>query len=219
MTEPTPPPFVQAQRVWDDRYEQLARQRNIAMTAMLVSLILNALLSGGLFYLATHTPMKIHVVEVDQHGHAVAFGPAEELVKPEARSFRYHLREVVTALRTIYGNHEAQRHALSLAQAYFPRNSPATNWLREHFRVNNPYAPNPDRATVSVHVTSVLELGPETWQIQWTETPRNLAGAAGKPQAWQAVLKTRVVPPADSAALLLNPLGIQIVQIDWTRLS
>jgi len=213
------PPFVRARRAWLDRYDQLAHQRNMAMTAMLLSVLLNALLSGGLFYLATHKPLRVHIVEVDRHGHAVAFGAAEELAKPEARSYRYHLAEVLTDLRTVFGNPDAQRQALNRAYAYFPRSSPARLWLDEHFRTHNPYAADAARSTVTVQVTSVLQLGPETWQVQWTETPRALAGAPSKPQAWQAVVKTKIVPPSTSESLLLNPLGIRIVQLDWTRLS
>src|SRR5688500_16037628 len=100
---PPPPgnPFVRARLEWDDRYERLAAGRRNWQITALVLLILDTLLTAGLFYLASTSRITPYVVEVDRHGHAIAFGPAERLQDPGERLLRYELAIFVRDLRTV----------------------------------------------------------------------------------------------------------------------
>jgi hypothetical protein len=56
--------------------------------------------------------------------------------------------------------------------------------------------------------------------VSWTEStfPR---GAAGLPTqtAWEGYFSTRIIPPATTERITVNPLGLYITAINWTQLG
>lgn len=210
----TDSPYLRARDEWDNRLMDLATSRYNWMLFASALLILNALLCCALLWQAGRSKVVPYVVEVDRHGQAVAFGPAEVLEKPHERLYRYFLSILIRDLRTVSGDPQAQRRALSNAYAFL--REPAVSRANDYFRRNNPF--DPDRPATNVQVTSVLQIAENTWQIQWTETAFSRDGRRLREELWQAVVKTVFSPPTTSEALLSNPLGLFVHQLDWTRI-
>lgn len=207
-------PYLRARDEWDNRLMDLATSRYNWMLFATALLLLDVLLCASLLWQAGRSKVVPYVVEVDRHGQAVAFGPAEVLEKPHERLYRYFLSILIRDLRTVSGDPQAQRRGLSNAYAFL--REPAVSRANDYFRRNNPF--DPDRPSTNVQVTSVLQIADNTWQIQWTETAYGRDGRRLKEELWQAVVKTVFSPPTTSEALLSNPLGLFVQQLDWTRI-
>lgn len=207
------PAFLRARLEWNDRFHGLARgKRNwqIVASALLLS---NTVLVVALAWLSLQSRVTPFVVEVDRLGQAVAFGPAEKLRKTDERLIRYQLGIYVRDLRTVLADAEAQKELLTRAYAY--THGPAVAFLNEHFTEHNPFE-IARRRRVSVEVRSILPLSEDSWQIQWTEADRSADGRDGEHRAWQAVLGVEIDPPETTEAILVNPLGLYVTEINWT---
>jgi type IV secretion system protein TrbF len=215
MSELLDAPFLRARDAWDNRLSNLTISRHNWMLCAGALLLLDFLLTAALIIQVRSSKVVPYVVEVDRHGHAVAFGPAEVLRNPEEREIRYFLSELVYCLRAVLRDPKAQERNLNRAYAFL--REPASTYVNSYFRSQNPFA-RAKTATVSVQVTSILRIAPQIWQAQWTERTFGLDGR-GRTEPWQAIFKVRVSPPSKSDTLLTNPLGLVVEDIDWTRLS
>lgn len=97
----------------------------------------------------------------------------------------------------------------------------ADRFLDEYYHSDG-FTHNPfkiaEKQTVSVQIDSILQLSSHSYQVRWTETQRDLNGAAaGSPTHWEAALQTQIVSPNSEDAILSNPLGFYVTQISWTE--
>lgn len=207
------PAFLRARGEWNDRFHGLARgKRNwqIVASALLLS---NTALAAALAWQSTQSRVTPFVVEVDRLGHAIAFGPAERLRKADERLIRYQLGMLIHDLRTVVGDAGAQKELLTRAYAY--ARGPSVAFLQNHFSENNPFE-TARTWRVGVKLKSILRLSEKTWQLQWSEDRRTVAGAEVDSRDWQAVLTIEEDPPKTTEALLLNPLGLYVTEITWS---
>ena len=211
---PEDSPLGRSRREWDDRYAGLARGKRNWQLAALGLLAVDALLSAGFIRLATESRITPFVVEVDQLGQAVAFGPAEQLRKTDERLIRYQLNLFVRDVRSVFGDSEVQKTVVN--RAYAHSKDGALGFLNAHFKRSNPFL-RAAESTVAVQVQSVLRLSPTSWQVQWKETELAPAGRVLSETSWQAVLGVEIVPPETTEVLLVNPLGLYVTEINWTQ--
>ena len=201
-------------REWDDRYAGLARGKRNWQLAALSLLAVDALLSAGIIYLATQSRVSPFVVEVDRLGQAVAFGPAEQLRKTDERLIRYQLNLFIRDVRSVFADAEVQKTVIN--RAYAHAKDGALGFLNDYFKKSNPFLREAE-GTVTVQVQSVLRLSPRSWQVQWRETHLAPAGRVVSETAWQAVLGVELSPPETTDVLLVNPLGLYVTEINWTK--
>lgn len=205
-------PYRRAQYEWDDRYARQARAVASWKAAAFVLLLVNGLVTAGLFWLAQQSKVVPYVIEVDKLGQATAFGPATELRHLDQRLYRYQLSLLIHHLRTIHPDPVSQRHSLQVAYAFLAE--PAASWVGSYFREHNPFS---DHETVTAQVTSVLRLGQgdTAWQVQWFEDHYGLDGRKSGRSFFQGTLQTQIRPPKTTEVSLLNPLGLYVTHIDW----
>ena len=206
--------FLRARREWDDRYAGLARgKRNWQLTALVLLLTL-LVATSGLVWLLTRSRVTPYVVEVDRHGQAVALGPAKPLEEADERFLRFVLSLYIHDLRSLLADSEAQKGLYD--RAYDHTAGAATDFLNRHFQDHNPFE-RAAKERIAVQVRSILPLSEDSWQVQWTETARNLAGRPLATSSWQAVLTVEMHPPTSTETLLENPLGLYVTEIHWTQ--
>ena len=70
---------------------------------------------------------------------------------------------------------------------------------------------------VTVEVASVLPTTSNTYEIDWVETTRNLQGTVQGTQRWRGSLTLVVNPPTDEQLVRLNPLGIYVSEVNWSK--
>jgi len=207
-------PYQRAQYEWDDRYARQARAIASWKAATFVLLLVNGLVTAGLFWLANQSKVVPYVVQVDKLGQAVAFGPATELRRLDERLYRYQLSLVIRNLRTLHPDPVSQRASIQVAYAFLAE--PAATWIGSYFREHNPFGGN---ETVTAQVTSVLRLGRDdtAWQVQWVEDHYSLDGRKTGRAWFQGTLQTQLRPPKTTDVSLINPLGLYVTHIDWSQ--
>lgn len=214
----TPPsPFLAARNLRANAYLDLARTLTNYRLLAVFLLLLDAGLVAVVVWQSAQTRIVPYVVRTDAWGNAVAFGPADRLAEPD-RALKVHdLARWVRNVRTVSLDPELQRRLILDAYAY--ADGRAVALLNRWFRAHPPFA-RARRGSVTVQVTSVLAL-PEAergWQVQWLETARDASGEVHREERWQALVTLAVDPPDRVEAVVTNPLGVHVVDFDWTRL-
>ena len=209
-------PYLAARREWDERYGNLiSRERNWRLMAILSSLV--ALVSvGGMIRLSTKSHIVPFVVAMDSLGRTAAAGPAEETSPSDDRLKRATLFNWVEDLRTVTTDGIAQRKAIDRVYAHIASGGQAQAFISEFYRADPPQK-RAASETVSVEVRSVLPTSDRTFEVEWTETSRDLYGAVKEQGHWKAAFSIAVNPPTDERMARINPLGIYVTNASWGK--
>jgi len=208
-------PYVEARREWNDRYLDLVRARRWWQLAALAELALIGGLGGGLVALSLQHKTVPYVVEVDALGAAIAVKPAEAAGRAtDERIVRYQLAAFVRGVRAVMTDRTAMKRGLDQVYAY--ARGPARTFLDDHYRANNPFE-LAKTYTVLPAVVSLLQLSEHSWQVRWSEEQRGLDGTLIGKSTWEAVLAVETVPPSTAEAVQVNPFGLYVTEIRWTK--
>ena len=208
-------PYVEARREWNDRYLELVRERRWWQIAAGTELALSLILAGGLISVSVKQKTVPYVVEVDSLGAALAIKPAENGGRPvDERIVRYQLAAFIRGARQVMTDRIAMKKGLEQVYAY--ARGPARTYLDDYYRANNPFEIAKTYVAVPT-VTSLLRLSPTSWQIRWTEEQRGLDGVLLGKSQWEGVLTTEVIPPTSEETIHVNPLGLHVTDLRWTK--
>jgi type IV secretion system protein VirB5 len=204
-----------------DRGDLYATTRKALRRAQLLGFLLGALalaLAGGVLHLSGRARVIPYVVEVDRHGAPLAYGPAEEMSKPDRRILLHTLALWVRSTRTVTADRELMKKLLETG--YELTGGRAVALLNGWYESHPPFA-RAVKETVSVQaVESILAAGStDHWRLQWTEEVRNPGGVLLSREHWQALAQVEIDPPETVEQVLVNPLGIRVTDFDWQRLS
>ena len=208
-------PYVEARREWNDRYLELVLERRWWQAVAGAELVVTLILAGGLVWLSLQHKTIPYVVEVDALGAALAIKPAENAgYTADERIVRYQLAAFIRGARQVMTDRIAMKKGLEQVYAY--ARDAARTYLDEYYRANNPFEIAKTYAVVPT-VTSLLRLSPTSWQIRWTEEQRGLDGLLLGKSQWEGVVTTEVVPPTSEDTIHVNPLGLYVTDIRWTK--
>ncbi len=211
-------PYLNARREWNERYgsyiSQAATWRAIAMLAMLLSLIS---VSGAL-YLAKQSKFIPYIVEVDQLGRAHAVGPATEGSKIDPRVTKALLARFIENWRNVTMDVTVQKNRAFDLYAHLSTASAAYMTLNEHYQKNDPFK-RAQTELVNVEVTSLLKIGEEVWQAEWTETIRSRKGNILHVKHYQSAMTLSYTHQTDNPAQLSsNPVGLFVDELSWSEI-
>src|SRR5947207_11665473 len=208
-------PYVEARSEWNDRYLELVRERRWWQIVAGTELALSLILAGGLISVSVKQKTVPYVVEVDSLGAALAIKPAENAGHPvDERVVRYQLAAFIRGARQVMADRITMKKGLEQVYAY--ARGPAKTYLDDYYRANNPFEVAKTYVVVPT-VTSLLSLSPASWQLRWAEEQRGLDGPLLGKSQWEGVVTTEVVPAASEETILLNPLGLYLTDIRWTK--
>jgi type IV secretion system protein VirB5 len=209
-------PYLAARREWDERYGDLiSRARNwrlIAFVCASTALIETA----GMIALAFRSKVVPYVVAVDSVGRVVASGAAEQASTADDRLKRATLFDWVGDLRVVTSDGIAQRKAIDRVYARIASGSSAQTLISDFYRADPPQK-RAMTATVSVDVQSALATSDKTYEVEWIETSRDLQGQVKSQERWKGAFTISVNPPTEERLVRLNPLGIYVTGVSWSR--
>lgn len=209
-------PYLAARKEWDERYGDLiTRARNWRVFALLVAAV--ALVqASGLIYLSGKSKVVPFVVALDNLARVVAAGPAHATSALDERLVRAALYEWIGDLRLVTTDGVAQRRAIDHVYSMIGSGTPAQIQISE-FYSKDPPASRAQHETVSAEVRAVYSTSDKTYEVDWIETVRSLSGEVLSQQNWKGSVTIAVNPPADERLARINPLGIYLVSISWSR--
>lgn len=213
----TDAPWVIAQRHHDDRTLRSAMHtanwQRIAMFAMAVALA--AVI--GVVIIGSQSKVVPYLIEVDKLGRTIAVRAVDGR-DASVDLNRMIYREMVMLIentRTVSLDFQQNNKALTLA---FSRlTGAAYNYVRHDLSLKKPNEVAATK-TVQVDVQIALPVTENTWQVEWTETSLSLGGEAmGPPERWKANIHYELRPGGSEADLRINPVGIFIHSLTWTK--
>jgi type IV secretion system protein TrbF len=215
-TEGPANPYTEARREWNERYgSYIARARNWRIMAMLSGLG-SILAVAGLVYVSSQNRFVPYIVEVDKLGVAAAVGFADRASPIDQRIIKAFLGRLVEDMRFVTSDAAAQKAAVTRVYSMISQGTSGLTKLNEYFNQNSPFK-RAETETVSVEILSILPITQDTWQCEWSETARNLQGQIKTRSRWKASMTVAFNPPTDEKQILLNPLGIYALDINWTQ--
>lgn len=197
----------------------LRRQRLLQVLAGAVVGLSLALLLAVVGLLAAGDDLRVvpYLVRVGDDGSVSGVEPLREPAEPTEAMVRHALGLFVVNARTVTTDETAQRRLILRAYDYAAGR--AVGYLNDHYRSHPPFA-RADRTTVTPTLTSLLYLSErDVYEVLWVEEVRNLSGGLVERETWRALLTVTVEPPEDVEDALVNPLGIKVADLDWTRLT
>jgi len=210
---------LSGRREYETVYANLAKgKRNWQVVAFGITGILG-IVSVGFVRLALTSRVTPYVVEVDRFGRAQAFGPVEPLKKTDTRVVIAQLAAFVRDVRSVMPSPPAEAEVLTRAYAFADQG--AATFLNQYFSdIRNDPRVLGRTETRIVEVTSVLPVPKSaTWKVQWVETEYPTAVGTPVASAWEGYFGVRVVPPATTDAIEINPLGVYVTSVTWTRVG
>ena len=209
-------PYLAARREWDERYGDLiTRARNWRAAAFLALTVVLAE-TGGLIALAMKTKVVPFVVAVDNLGRVVASGTADQATVADDKLKRASLLQWVSDLRIVTSDGVAQRKAIDRVYAMIGRGSPAQIQVSEFYR-NDPPQQRAQTQMVNVDVKAVYASSEKSYEVEWVETARSLGGDIQSEQRWKGSFTIAVNPPTDERLVRVNPLGIYVTNVSWSK--
>jgi type IV secretion system protein TrbF len=209
-------PYLAARHEWDERYgDQVSRAKNWRTVALLCGLI--ALVStGGVVYLSARSRVIPFVVLMDSFGRPVASGAAEQASAGDDRLKRAAVLDWVENLRLVTTDAVAQRKAIDRVYAHIATGSSAQNFISDFYRSDPPFK-RAQTSTVAVEVKSVLPTTDRTYEVEWTETSRDLYGTIKSVDRWKGSFTIALSPPTEERQARINPLGIYVTEASWAK--
>jgi type IV secretion system protein TrbF len=209
-------PYLAARKEWDERYGDLiTRSRNWRLLALLLGVVA-FVQAGGLIYLSSKSKVIPFVVAIDSLDRVVAAGPAPQAGVADERLVRAALYEWISDLRMVTTDGVTQRKAIDRVYAMIGSGTPAQVQIGE-FYSKDPPASRAQRQAVAAEVKAVFSTSDKTYEVEWVETVRLLNGQVLSQENWKGSVTIAVNPPADERLARINPLGIYVVSVSWSR--
>jgi type IV secretion system protein VirB5 len=127
-----------------------------------------------------------------------------------------HVGRYVWSLKTVFNDPEAQLHLMNFVYNCTPVSTAAEKKYQEYYAANNPVIIG-ETETVSVTVNSVLSMSDETWQAEWTEERYTAGGDRVSAKHYRGIFSVAAVTQRTMQEILLNPLGIFIVDFNFSE--
>lgn len=206
-------PYQRAAQVWDDRIGSARVQAKNWRYMAFGSLVLSAGFAAALVWQSVQGTIVPWVVQVDNLGQAQALAPAVADYRPTDPQIAWHLGRFIEQVRSIPADPIIVRQ--NWLRAYDWTTDRGAGALNDYARTNDPFS-KVGKQQIAVDVSSVIRASPDSFRVAWTE--RHFEnGALASTQRWTAILTVALQPPRDAERLKVNPLGIYVNAINWSR--
>lgn len=212
-------PFLKQRHEFHNRLYDLVRAKRNWQIVAFLALAALLVVTVGYVQMASSSRITPYVVEVDALGQARAFGPAERMpISQMDRAVTAELAEFITNARRVIADVSAQREAIVEAYAFVDQK--AQTFLN-HFYSQEQNDPRflSQRVRRKISIESILKM-PESdsYKVRWTEREIGLNSSTALRTSWEAILAVKMEPPETEAGVLVNPLGLRIYDINWSKI-
>jgi type IV secretion system protein VirB5 len=208
--------YLAARDEWNERYRDLilaARNwRLLAVTSSIVALV--AVL--GLIVIGAKPRVVPYIVAVDNLGKVVSQGTAVQASVADDRLERAALWSWVQDWRMVSSDATVEKNAIERVYAQIGNGTPAAIRISEAYRDESPLK-LAQTETVSVNVRALYASSKDSYEVEWTETTFDLKGEQVGTQNYKGVITISIHPPEDEGLARVNPLGIYVTNVSWSK--
>jgi type IV secretory pathway TrbF-like protein len=206
-------PYLNARREWDERYgDAISRAHSWKMVAI-GAIAIAGIAVAGVAYIGAQSKIQPFVVAIDKMGDPIAMAQPVTGGAVNQRIIEAQVANWVWEWRSMLSDPIAEKQLL--AKVYAMASTQAASEINPWYKKN--WAADAGDI-VSPHITSILPISKDTYQVNWTETKYKNGQSQGT-----ARYKANVTVGIDkkiastAQASLLNPLGIYISSVTWTK--
>jgi type IV secretory pathway TrbF-like protein len=209
-------PYLAARDEWNERYRDLiAAARNwrlLAVTSSVVALV--AVL--GLIVIGAKPKVIPYIVAVDNLGKVVSQGTAVQASVADDRLKRAALWSWVQDWRMVSSDATVEKKAIERVYAQIGNGTPAAIRISDAYRDWSPLKLT-QTETISVNVRALYASSKDSYEVEWTETTFDLKGEQIGTQNYKGVITISIHPPEDEGLARVNPLGIYVTNVSWSK--
>lgn len=206
-------PYQKAAQVWDERIGSARVQARNWRYMAFGCLILAGGFASALVWQSARGTVVPWVVQVDNLGQAQTVAPAAADYRPTDPQIAWHLGRFIEQVRAIPADPIIVRQ--NWLRAYDWTTDRGAAALNDYARANDPFS-RVGRQQVSVEVSSVIRASPDSFRVAWIE--RHFEnGQLATTERWTAILTIVVQTSRTAERLRVNPLGIYVNAINWSR--
>ena len=209
-------PYLAARDEWNERYRDLivaARNwRLLAVTSSVVALV--AVLD--LIVIGVKPKVIPYIVAVDNLGKVVSQGTAVQASVADDRLKRAALWSWVQDWRMVSSDATVEKNAIERVYAQIGNGTPAALRISDAYRDGSPLK-LAQAETVSVNVRALYASSKDSYEVEWTETIFDLKGEQIGTQNYKGVITISIHPPEDEGLARVNPLGIYVTNVSWSK--
>lgn len=209
-------PLLDQRSAFHNRFHDLAKARRNWQVVAILSLLAVLVLLIGFVRLAGQSRTQPYVIAMGRSGIPLPIGAATPLAEEDPRITRAVLVRVIRNLRTVLESQDAQRALLERAFLFCDAEAKRyiSAWLSQPGR--NPLELAGEiRRTVVFESLLQMPQAPHTWRVRWTE--KTLAAGTWRTAEWEALVTVHHATPPSEKARLLNPTGLYITDLSWTK--
>jgi type IV secretory pathway TrbF-like protein len=206
-------PYQSAGHLWDERIGSARVQARSWRLIAFGCLGLTTALSGGLLWQSMQSRVVPYVVEVDRLGEPKAVAPVDAGFRPTDPQIVWFLGRFISDVRSVSLDPVLMRQSWLSAYAFTTKRG--TVFLDDYARATDPFGHVGERS-VSVQVTSIVRASERSFQVKWIETAFERGALVGTSH-WTAILTVKLQSPSSTETLRVNPLGLYVDAIDWSR--
>ena len=206
-------PYLNARREWDERYgDAISRAHNWKMMAF-GAVAVAGIAVAGIAYIGAQSKIEPFVVTIDKMGNPIAMAQPVTGGAVNQRIIEAQVASWVWNWRSMLSDPIAQKQLLAQVYAMASTQTAAeiNPWYKRSWTADSGFV-------VSPHVTSILPISKDTYQVNWQET-KYKDGQIDGTTSYKANVTTGIDKKIASTAQasMLNPLGIYVQSITWTK--
>lgn len=208
-------PFLAGRTEAAERYGYLSRNAAQWRRISLALLVCCMVCVGMVIVVSGRVTVVPYVVQVDSHGYQIAVEPVAPS-RVDSRLIISHVGRYVWSMKTVFTDPEAQLHLMNFVYSTTPTATAAEKKYQAYYHASNPILIG-ESETVHVTVNSVLSLSAETWQAEWTEERFSIGGDKIDTKHYRGIFTTAIVTPRTMQEVLTNPLGIFVIDFNFSE--
>jgi type IV secretion system protein VirB5 len=208
-------PYIAARQEWNERYGSYVRAATVWQRVALAGMTMAVIGFSYALFQSTQVKLVPYIVEVDRLGTAAQTGFPEQIEYADPRVVRATLGGFVANFRSVTPDAVVQKQYIDRTYGHLRSGDPATQKVNSWFRNNSPF----ERArtlTVAIEVNNVVPLSEQSYQIDWTEYERDRQGKERTSRRFRGIATVTLTPPQDEAVIRFNPIGLYLIDFDWT---
>ncbi len=204
-------PYIAARKEWNFIYGDIIKAKYNWQQIALISGLANLALIVGLSTVSLQSRYIPYAVKVDSIGNTAFAGFLTKQQSLSPLIVNAWLRRYISEARSVISDPIAQKHQLDFVYKVSHGSSRAV--LDNFYHVQNPFD-RMKRETIDVAINTALPKSSDTWQIDWTETHRDLQGNISNKNHFEALLTVQQRKPS-ATDINTNPLGLYITHLSW----
>jgi type IV secretion system protein VirB5 len=170
----------------------------------------------GLIVIGAKPKVIPYIVAVDNLGKVVSQGTAVQASVADDSLKRAALWSWVQDWRMVSSDASVEKNAIERVYAQIGNGTPAAIRISDAYRDGSPLK-LAQTETVSVNVRALYASSKDSYEVEWTETTFDLKGGQIGTQNYKGVITISIHPPEDEGLARVNPLGIYVTNVSWSK--